>query len=232
MEASPRPLEDPYEAPEPTTVETEEGPVAFAGHASIDELGTRERLIVAATVPPDIAVRTGLGSIVVAAGLRWALSPTARRERAQLEFYRELEKDAAFRAPIAWGDIDPASFDGLAGLTALDVAENKAAHAVARVEGRLAQTPKDPALLLLAAGTYFATRDVQVETLLFGPRQTAGDRVAYVFLCPIMVRHGSLPYFLSVLAARGIRIPECFSHFRAQSLHAAVHASSTKPGHR
>jgi pimeloyl-ACP methyl ester carboxylesterase len=94
VEASPRPIGETYEA---TTVETAEGPVAFAGHASLDELDLRERLIIAASVPPDVVVRTGLGSLAIAGGLGWALSPTARRERERLEFYLELGKsrDAA-----------------------------------------------------------------------------------------------------------------------------------------
>jgi hypothetical protein len=87
VEASPRPIEEPYE---PTTVETAEGPVAFAGHASLDELNLRERLIIAASAPPDLVVRTGLGSLAIAGGLGWALSPTARRERERLGFYLEL----------------------------------------------------------------------------------------------------------------------------------------------
>lgn len=30
-----------------------------------------------------------------------------------VSFYRELEKDAAFRAPLKWADVDPAAFDAL-----------------------------------------------------------------------------------------------------------------------
>jgi pimeloyl-ACP methyl ester carboxylesterase len=50
----------------------------------------RTRLLVAAAAATDIPVRTGLASVMFAAGLPWGLSPAAWRERGRLGFYAEL----------------------------------------------------------------------------------------------------------------------------------------------
>jgi tetratricopeptide (TPR) repeat protein len=55
--------------------------------------------------------------------------------------------------------LDPASVDALGGLIALDLAAGNFANATARVEARLT-TDQKPALLLLAARTYAAAKDL------------------------------------------------------------------------
>jgi len=34
-------------------------------------------------------------------------------EQGPIEFYRELERDAAFQKPLSWGNLDPSAYDGL-----------------------------------------------------------------------------------------------------------------------
>jgi len=56
-------------------------------------------------------------------------------------------------------ELDPQSIDALTGLIRLDLQENKPADARTRIEKRLAATPNDPAVLLLAGRTFAALRD-------------------------------------------------------------------------
>jgi tetratricopeptide (TPR) repeat protein len=56
--------------------------------------------------------------------------------------------------------LDPASNEALAGLVTLDVVENKAPAARARIDARLATAPNDEALLLLSARTYYSAKDL------------------------------------------------------------------------
>src|SRR4029077_12750986 len=53
----------------------------------------------------------------------------------------------------------PDSIEAMKGLASAKISAGKADEARAAVEARLAKTPKDPALLLLAAKTLVATHD-------------------------------------------------------------------------
>jgi tetratricopeptide (TPR) repeat protein len=64
---------------------------------------------------------------------------------------------AAFERAYA---LDPTSIAALTGLTLLDMRENRATAAIARLESRLAATPNRPAVLVLAAKVYVAQRDL------------------------------------------------------------------------
>jgi pimeloyl-ACP methyl ester carboxylesterase len=94
VEASPRPHAETRPRP---------GPRAVSGAAPPDELGLPTRLLVAAAAATDIPVRTGLASVMFAAGLPWGLSPEARHERRRLAFYAELaqtrDPELVFPAP-------------------------------------------------------------------------------------------------------------------------------------
>ncbi|MBE3064896.1 MAG: tetratricopeptide repeat protein [Spirochaetes bacterium] len=57
-------------------------------------------------------------------------------------------------------ELDRGSYEGLAGLVTVDLAEKKVEDARARVSTRLLEVPVDPGVLLLAARTYGATGDV------------------------------------------------------------------------
>jgi len=95
---------------------------------------------------PDVAAVSALeGTLELRAG-------DARAARAALE--RTLQ-------------LDPTSMEALAGITALDVIQNRGAEARARIETRLTSADHTPELLLLAAKTYVANRDFQrAEELL------------------------------------------------------------------
>jgi pimeloyl-ACP methyl ester carboxylesterase len=84
MEASPRRVE------QPVTLQRATGPEPVADAKVPEGLKLHTRLLVAAAAATDIPVRTGLASIMFAAGLPWGLSPGARRERGRLGFYVEL----------------------------------------------------------------------------------------------------------------------------------------------
>ena len=84
-------------------VEQRSTPRAVSGAPEPEQLALRTRLLVAAAAATDIPVRTGLASVMFAAGLPWGLSPGARRERERLGFYAELARsrdpDVAFAKP-------------------------------------------------------------------------------------------------------------------------------------
>jgi len=58
-------------------------------------------------------------------------------------------------------ELAPKNAEALQGLVGLDVATNRHAEARVRVESRLAENPRDPELLFLAARTYAAGRDYE-----------------------------------------------------------------------
>ena len=58
-------------------------------------------------------------------------------------------------------ELEPDSIEALGGLIGLDAAAGRGAEARARVDERLAKNPADPAILLLAARTYAATKDLK-----------------------------------------------------------------------
>ena len=79
------------------------GPHAVSGAPPTERLALPTRLLVAAAAATDIPVRTGLASVMFAAGLPWGLSPGAWRERQRLGFYADLARtqdpDAVFETP-------------------------------------------------------------------------------------------------------------------------------------
>lgn len=83
MEASPHPVEDERQHSVPPPV---------SGAPPPDQLGLPTRLLVAAAAATDIPVRTGLASVMFAAGIPWGFSPGAWRERELLGFYAELAR--------------------------------------------------------------------------------------------------------------------------------------------
>lgn len=83
MEASPQPVE-PEERPA--------GPRRVSGAPEPERLPLATKLLVAAAAATDIPVRTGLASVMLAAGLPWGFSPGAWRERRRLGFYAELAR--------------------------------------------------------------------------------------------------------------------------------------------
>jgi pimeloyl-ACP methyl ester carboxylesterase len=94
MEASPQPLEH---------EEGRSGPKPVSGAPEPEHLPLPTRLLVAAAAATDIPVRTGLASVMLAAGLPWGFSPGAWRERGRLGFYADLARtqdpDAVFEKP-------------------------------------------------------------------------------------------------------------------------------------
>jgi Tfp pilus assembly protein PilF len=98
----------------------------------------RETLALAAEYPGSAAVQALLGTVRMAKGDR------AAARIAYQEAYR----------------LDPESIAALTGLTVLDMQENKAAAARARLDARLAATPNRPDLLVLVSKVYVAQRDL------------------------------------------------------------------------
>jgi putative PEP-CTERM system TPR-repeat lipoprotein len=80
--------------------------------------------------------------------------------------------------------LDPTSLEPLTGLVTLDIAANKLPDARGRVEARLARTPSDPKVLILAARTYGAGKDNdKAEQMLLKALEVAPDNMqAYELL--------------------------------------------------
>jgi tetratricopeptide (TPR) repeat protein len=91
--------------------------------------------------------------------------------------------------------LDPRSFPAMAGLVALDMIEKKPAAALARVEGRLKQTPDDPRLLLLASRVYLGMNEqAKAEQSLRRTIELApADSNAYALLGQLYVAQQRLP---------------------------------------
>lgn len=90
--------------------------------------------------------------------------------------------------------IDPRSFPALAGVVSIDMLEKKNEAAMSRVDGRLAQTPDDVRVLLLAARVYAATNQLpKAERSLRRVIELApADSTAYGMLGQIYVSQGRL----------------------------------------
>jgi hypothetical protein len=99
--AVPEPLEQPGRGH--TTLGSTSGSRPAPPEPSLPELDAMGRLVLGASVATDIAVRTALSSLIVAAATPWALRPSARGERRRLRFYSELadaeDVTASFPAP-------------------------------------------------------------------------------------------------------------------------------------
>jgi tetratricopeptide (TPR) repeat protein len=91
--------------------------------------------------------------------------------------------------------LDPRSYPSLAGLTALDVLEKKNDAARARVEARLAQSPNDVRVLLLASRVYLTLNDAPVaeRTLRRVVELAPADSRAYALLGSLYVSQQRLP---------------------------------------
>jgi tetratricopeptide (TPR) repeat protein len=90
--------------------------------------------------------------------------------------------------------LDARSFPATAGLVALDLLEKKSAAALARVEARLAATPDDVRVLLLAARVFAATGQVDRATGVLRRviELTPADSTAYGMLGQIYIAQGKL----------------------------------------
>ena len=93
-------------------------------------------------------------------------SPEVHTEAGQLQRLK-AETSAAARSFRRALELDPDSMEALAGLVSLNIEAGQVVDARARVDAQLARRPNDPALLMLAAGTYASDRDlVQTEQVL------------------------------------------------------------------
>ena len=83
--------------------------------------------------------------------------PASAGVEAQRGFLLQAKRDlaGARRAFEHTLELDPTSIEALTALVALDVTGGRGPQARARVEARLALTPKDPDILMLAARTYY-----------------------------------------------------------------------------
>ena len=112
---------------------------------------------------------------------------------AELKFQK---KDlAGARAEYARAlELSPTSIQALAGLTALDLAQNNGAEARARVEARVAQEPNNVELLMLAGQVYGTQRDFpKAEASLRKAIQNdSGASRAYGMLAAVLLSAGKL----------------------------------------
>jgi putative PEP-CTERM system TPR-repeat lipoprotein len=101
----------------------------------------------------------------------------------------------------------PASYEALAGLVALDVAEKKPSAARARLDARLTQAPDDEALLLLSARTYYAAKDLEKteQTLLKLIQVAPGSLEAYELLGRLYVVQNRLDQAVQKFEEQGKR---------------------------
>ena len=125
-----------------------------------------------AKFPRQAALHSELGSIELLKG---------QPETARAAFARALE-------------LDSRSTDALEGLTAADAASNKLPAARARVEARLASTPDDPAVMMVAARTYAASNDLgkAESTLKRLIEKQPSNLQAYAMLGQVYLRSGRL----------------------------------------
>jgi tetratricopeptide (TPR) repeat protein len=107
-------------------------------------------------------------------------------------------------------ELDPGSFDALAGLVALDLGEKKPDTARARVDQRLASAPADGPVLLLAARIHAATGDrARAEQLLRDAISTDASNIrAYGMLAGLYAAERRLPEARANLEAIVARRPE------------------------
>mgnify|MGYP005812305937 CR=1 FL=1 len=107
-----------------------------------------------------------------------------------------LRKDTpgARRAYSRALELDPGSNEALAGMVTADMAEKKPSDAKARIEARLAATPSDPAVLLLAARVYATSGDqARAEQALLRTIEVAPEnQQAYGLLGQLYLAQGKL----------------------------------------
>jgi tetratricopeptide (TPR) repeat protein len=91
--------------------------------------------------------------------------------------------------------LDSRSYPALAGLTALDMMDKKPGDARARVEQRLAVTPNDVSVLMLASRVYLATNELPTaeKTLRRIVELSPADSRAYSMLGQLYVAQQRLP---------------------------------------
>jgi len=90
--------------------------------------------------------------------------------------------------------LDPKSFQATAGLSAIDLVEKKTADAVARIDARVADSPNEARVLLLAARVYAAAgqADKAERVLRKTVEVSPSDSTAYGMLGQIYVAQGKL----------------------------------------
>jgi tetratricopeptide (TPR) repeat protein len=91
--------------------------------------------------------------------------------------------------------LDPRSYAAFAGLTAVDLLEKKNDAARARVDARLAESPQDVRLLLLASRVYLSTNDAAAaeRTLRRAVELAPADTQAYALLGSLYLTQQRLP---------------------------------------
>jgi tetratricopeptide (TPR) repeat protein len=106
--------------------------------------------------------------------------------------------------------LDPRSYPAFAGLTALDMVENKTSEARGRVEARLAATPNDVRVLMLASRVYLAVNDLGTaeRTLRRVVELTPNDSRAYSMLGQLYVAQQRLPEARAEFDAMASRDPK------------------------
>jgi cytochrome c-type biogenesis protein CcmH/NrfG len=108
-----------------------------------------------------------------------------------------LQKNDIAGARVAYEkalSLTPGSVEALAGLTGVDLLQNKAPQARARIEARMASAPNRPELMLLAAEVYGAQRDLgKAESILRQAIQADPASLrAYSMLAVVLLRSGKL----------------------------------------
>ena len=113
----------------------------------------------------------------------------------------------AFNRALA---IDDTSFDGLAGLVAVDVLSKRSGQARARVEAQLAKAPDNPDLLMLAARVYqVSLDDARAEPVLRKLIATQPNNLdAYRMLGQTLARGGKLNQAHAEFAALSKKDPK------------------------
>ena len=106
--------------------------------------------------------------------------------------------------------IDPMSYQALAGLVSLDVAAKKPADARARIDARLAKAPNDQAALLLSARLYSITRELDraEQTLLKLIQAEPGSLQGYQDLAQIYLLQKNYPQALAKFEELAKRQPK------------------------
>jgi tetratricopeptide (TPR) repeat protein len=106
--------------------------------------------------------------------------------------------------------LDPRSYPAFAGLTALDMVEKKTTEARARVEAKLAATPNDVRVLLLASRVYLAVNEhaIAEKTLRRVVELSPSDSRAYSMLGQLYVAQQRLPEARAEFDAMAARDPK------------------------
>jgi len=91
-------------------------------------------------------------------------------------------------------ELEPNNTEALAGLVTIDIAQNRLADARARVDARLARTPDDPTVLVLAARTHATAKDLpRAEQLLLKAVEVSPSNLqAYSLLGQLYVQQQKL----------------------------------------